>query len=271
MLMARDGGMAEQGCQLEAGMLVRVLGTVTARSTPARVWVRLPPQQQLVLSLLVTHRGRSCRIGQLADALWADAPPRTARRLVQALVSRLRAVLGPPDDRGSRVRSLRDGWQLDLPADAVDAERFEHLVAEGQRLAAQGRRDKARHQIDAALMLWRGRPFGELSERPPLVGEVARLTELHVAARELLLRLRLADGEHDVVTAELQRLVVEHSLREPLWALLMESLYRSGRRADALVVYRRVCERLRVSLGTQPGPAVTRIHAMVLRREPLDS
>ena len=53
---------------------------------------------------------------------------------------------------------------------------------------------------------------------------------------------------------ELEALVREHPLREGFTAELMLALYRSGRQADALEVYRQTSELLRDELGLEPSP-----------------
>jgi hypothetical protein len=48
----------------------------------------------------------------------------------------------------------------------------------------------------------------------------------------------------------------------------MLALYRTGRQADALDVYRRARERLREEVGLEPGLALRRLQAAVLRQDP---
>jgi DNA-binding SARP family transcriptional activator len=55
---------------------------------------------------------------------------------------------------------------------------------------------------------------------------------------ELRIQAELELGRHGELVAELEGLAAEHPLREPLRGLLMLTLYRSGRQAEALEAYR---------------------------------
>ena len=63
---------------------------------------------------------------------------------------------------------------------------------------------------------------------------------------------------------ELEALVVQHPLRERLRGLLMLALYRSGRQAEALEVYKRTRQLLIDELGIEPSPALQRLEKAVL-------
>ena len=60
-------------------------------------------------------------------------------------------------------------------------------------------------ELDAALALWRGRPFEDFPDQPSLQAEAARLEELRLAAIEAQCTARLALGEHQRVVADLER------------------------------------------------------------------
>ena len=63
----------------------------------------------------------------------------------------------------------------------------------------------------------------------------------------------LALGRHHQLVGELEGLVRDHSLREGLRGQLMVALYRSGRQADALGVYRQTRQVLADELGIDPS------------------
>ena len=68
--------------------------------------------------------------------------------------------------------------------------------------------------------------------------------------------------------AELEALVREHPLRERLRAQLMLALYRSGRQAEALEVYRQTRRLLVDELGIEPTPALSELEQAILHQDP---
>jgi predicted ATPase len=68
------------------------------------------------------------------------------------------------------------------------------------------------------------------------------------------------------VTAE--TLISAHPLRERPHAQLMRALYRDGRHADALAVYRTYRDHLDEELGLSPSTSLQQLHADVLRQDP---
>ncbi|HSL63660.1 MAG TPA: BTAD domain-containing putative transcriptional regulator, partial [Gaiellaceae bacterium] len=66
---------------------------------------------------------------------------------------------------------------------------------------------------------------------------------------------------------ELEALVGRYPRRERLRGQLMLALYRSGRQVEALTAYRDARQALVDELGIEPGPALQRLHAAILRQE----
>ncbi|MET0133517.1 MAG: winged helix-turn-helix domain-containing protein, partial [Kibdelosporangium sp.] len=68
---------------------------------PLRAWragVELelgPPQQRLLLAMLLTNAGRPVGLDELVDVLWEDRPPATAVNVVHRYVGALRRVFEP--------------------------------------------------------------------------------------------------------------------------------------------------------------------------------
>src|SRR5204863_468093 len=87
--------------------------------------------------------------------------------------------------------------------------------------------------------LWRGPVLADAAVVEAAHGEITRLEELRLTAVTVRTKASLALGRHADVVPELTRLVVKHPLHEPFYVLLMIALFRCGRRADALAVYRR--------------------------------
>ena len=128
-----------------------VLGPLLVRGDDGPI--DLPsPMERALLAHLVARAGRTVSTDELIDTLWRDTPPRTAAKALQNHVLRLRNVLEPERD-GSPVLLVTDGsgYRLDVADDAMDARRFERLVALGRRAYQEGRVEAAAKTLADAL------------------------------------------------------------------------------------------------------------------------
>src|SRR6202041_991970 len=150
----------------------------------------------------------------------------------------------------------------------IDVAPFEQLVAEGQRLAADGEMEPASAALGEALRLRRGEPLAEFTYAGFFDAERAHLDELTLVAIETRAEADLALGRHGELAGELEALCREHPLRERLWELLMLALYRAGRQAEALRAYTEARDRLVGQLGIDPGPALRELEARILAQDP---
>ena len=89
-----------------------------------------------------------------------------------------------------------------------------------------------------------------------------------MAAVEDRIDADLALGSNGAVIPELESLVVSNPLQERLRGQLMRALYRAGRQADALAVYRQTRERLREELGLEPSRMLQDLERSILEQDP---
>jgi YVTN family beta-propeller protein len=222
--------------------------------------------QRKVLALLLLHRNEPMASDRLIDALWGEAPPPTAAKILQNHVGQLRRAL---DDRGGeRLQTRGHAYALRVEDGELDLDRFERLVRDGGDALAQQRPAEAAARLREALALWRGPPLADVAYEPFAQSEIARLEERRSAALELRIDADLALGRHADVVGELEALVADQPLRERLRAQLMVALYRCGRQADALEAYQRARRVLLDELGVEPGPALQELQAAILRQDP---
>ncbi|WP_262700508.1 MULTISPECIES: AfsR/SARP family transcriptional regulator [Streptomyces] len=228
------------------------------------------PQQRVVLAALLLRRGRPVTVAELVDAVWGDEPPPAAVSVLRTYASRLRKVLEPGRDAGEPPRvvvSAADGYLARVPEGSVDLGVFEQRVAEAKKLRATGAMSAAADLLRAALDAWEGTPLAGLPG-PLAEAERSRLAEERLATLETRLDTDVRLGRHSEVIAELAALTGEHPLREPLCQLLMLALYRSGRQAEALAVYRRTRGTLAAELGINPSASLRELHGRILTADP---
>jgi DNA-binding SARP family transcriptional activator len=240
------------------GVEIRLLGPLEVVGDDG-VAVRLAGNRQRALLVALALRpGAVVPTDQLVRELWGDEAPRTAVVSLQNGIAALRKALGP-----EAVVTRPPGYVLALERDAVDAQRFERLIAEARRVPV-GERTAL---LDRALALWRGPPLAELTFAELAQGEIRRLEGLHLTAREERLAAEVECGHAAAVLPELEALAAENPLREELRRLQMLALYRAGRQAEALAVFQETRAALVEELGIEPGPALRELHASILRHE----
>jgi len=250
------------------GLTFRVLGpfevVVGARPVPVG-----GPRLRAVLARLLVHPGHMVSVGTLVGEVWHDAaPPPDAERTIRTYVSRLRAALGPHTGAEALLVTSTPGYLLRVDGGSVDADRFEGLAGAGRRALAAGRHDEAAEQLAAALTLWRGDAFAEFAGYPALAAASARLARLRINAVEDRIAADLAAGSGADLVTELEALVRAHPERERLWGHLMTALYRVGRQAEALAVFRTARTVLIDEHGIEPSPDLVETHQRILAQDP---
>ncbi|HET6772158.1 MAG TPA: BTAD domain-containing putative transcriptional regulator [Acidimicrobiales bacterium] len=238
---------------------IGVLGPVTVAGADGT----LAPREQVVLAALTVYRGEVVSAETLADAWWGERVPPTWTKALQGCVVRLRKALGP-----HAIETRPQGYCLVMPADEVDAGRFERHVARAQELLTLGEPDRAAYVVDEALGLWRGRALVELDGWEPGRVAAARLEGLRLDAEELRLDAMVRAGRFREVLAEAQVRVAAEPLREHRWRLLALAQYQAGRQGDALRTLHRARRVLAEELGLDPGPDLVALEEAILRQDP---
>jgi len=244
-------------------MEIWVLGILEVSHGGRAVDIRGPLPRRL-LALLALTPGREVTGDRLVDGLWGDQPPAAATTTVQSHVARLRRDLPSPD----LVRTGRHGYVLEVAEDDIDAHVLERQVALGSKALVEGRLDEASKVLAEALSLWRGVPYAEFSDCPPLEAEAERLSALRLDALERRISADLGRLNVAPPVAELEALVRWHPMRESFWSLLMAAQYRSGRQGDALASYQRARSTLADELGVEPGPQLQELERLILAHDP---
>ncbi|MGD0067601.1 MAG: BTAD domain-containing putative transcriptional regulator, partial [Streptosporangiaceae bacterium] len=243
-------------------MQVRLFGELEAEHAGKPVPVR-GAKQRALLAMLALRPGQPVSADRLIDVLWGDGQAAHPANALQAQIGQLRRSFGP-----AAIITTEAGYALDAGLDDVDVVRFEHLVAQGRRLAEAGQAADASATLGEALGLRRGEPLADFTYAGFFDAERTRLDELVLVAIETRAGADLMLGRHGELAAGLETWCRAHPLRERLWELLILALYRAGRQAEALRAYTEVRDRLAGELGIDPGPALRDLEARILAQHP---
>jgi DNA-binding SARP family transcriptional activator len=243
----------------------RVLGRIEASAGGQALDVG-HARRQGVLAVLLVEVNRVVPVDQLVERVWGRQPlPKDPRGTLRTYLWHLRRAFAAARDVALVRRA--PGYELVADERHVDLHRFRDLLARTEAALAAKDDDRAAALFEQALGLWRGEPFAGLDT--PWIDSVRQnlLLRRH-AARLDLTDIRLRRGRHTALPAELAGLAAGHPLDERIAGQLMLALYRSGRPADALAVYRRIRRNLAEELGTDPAPALRRLHQRILAADP---
>lgn len=218
-----------------------------------------------ILAMLALGPGRPLPFDELANELWAERRMVNARNALQANVVRLRRQLelitGHSGDL--LVRTVSNGYLLDVAPESVDVHRF-HRLADRGAAAVDVDPAEALVHLEKALALWRGPALFDAAEGPRCSNEATRLHERRLGVQEDLITAKLAVGQTRHVLAELHQLVAQYPERERFSEQLMVALYRNGRQVEALNVFHRTRKQLASGLGLEPSPSMHRIYQAIL-------
>lgn len=240
-----------------------ILGPVIVTDGDCNLTPRALKLRQL-LALLVVQGDQVVSTQRLIEELWGGAPPRTANTGLQVYISKLRRHLGDP----RIVVSHPSGYQLSLAEHSCDLRIFQHHLAAADRAEAAGMPAVEAVELSRALEVWRGPVLADVRGSGLLESVARQYDESRIIAYERRIDLDLRLGYRRNLIGELYAMIAEHPTWENLYEHLMLALYRAGRIAESLRVYRQLHRRLVEELGMEPGPRLKRLHQMVLSRDP---
>jgi DNA-binding SARP family transcriptional activator len=228
------------------------------------------PKVRQVLAFLLIRRNQTVQAHELIDELWSSRPPDSAMTTLQTYIYKLRKDVLDPCAL-ARLYTTPCGYVLDVSDENIDACSFEELSSKG-RLALQNDDPlRAAELLSEALSLWRGQALVGVTTGEILSGHVTRLEEDRLQALEMRIEADMRLGRHQGLISELKELVATYLLHERFHADLMTALNRSGRRHEALEVYRRLRAVLIEELGLEPSAPLQRLHQSLLTADSADT
>ncbi|MGN5376915.1 AfsR/SARP family transcriptional regulator [Streptomyces lasalocidi] len=251
-------------------MQFRLLGNLEVYNSGGER-VSLPPKLRTILSLLLVSENQIVPTGRFIDELWMGEPPATAMATIQTYVYQLRKLLGlSHGDKSDEVSLITEpaGYQLSIPLESVDVPVFEQAFQAGRAAFLGGEYERAANALSVALSLWRASALCDVQKGHSLEAYAAQLEESRIQATELRIEVYLKAGREFDAIRELQALIVAHPLHEGLHAKLMIALHRSGRRYEALDIYRRLRHSLASELGIDPSHVIQKLERGLLASDP---
>ena len=256
-----------RGATAAHGVSIHVLGRLEAQRHGMPVALG-SARQQSVLGLLALEHDAGVHQDVIIEALWGDAPPKSAAAMVHGYIWRLRTILRSESERcGCGVLIATEGsrYRLDVTHEQLDLAAFLRLIRLARQAEAKGELVDACELYEKALVLWQGEVLADvdmLHDYPALI----ELTRAHADAVVRYAELASTAGASHMAMPHLRSLCRRDRFNEYAHAQLMTALAANGQLAAALDVYRRIRHRLRSELGIEPSSRLSAIHSSILRQ-----
>jgi DNA-binding SARP family transcriptional activator len=242
-------------------MRVQVCGPIVVEDGDRRLEADLPSRQgRILFTYLVANRDRLTPRSEIIEALWPTGGPEDAEGALNALLSRLRRVLGPGSITGRSALRLALG-----PDVSVDLEDADEAIGRAESAVVLQEWERA---WAASLVTMFVAKRGFLPGEDAIwIDEIRRhLEELHVRSLEAYATAGLGLGGTELAAARNagRTLVALVPLRESGHRILMRTLVAEGNPAEALRVYEELRCLLRDELGVAPSAAAREIYESLL-------
>lgn len=231
------------------------------------------PKLRTVLVTLAVQANQVVPVSTLIRELWDDEPPMSALTTLQTYILNLRKLFTTATGFSARevaeevLVTKTGGYQLRIDALHVDASRHQELVGMGNVAVAKQDHHLGMRYFEDAVRLWRGSALVDVQAGRVLESKRLQFEESRLMALEGLTEARLNIGSYQEAMADLVALTADNPLHEGLHSQYMRALHHAGRRAQALIVYRRLRDNLVDQLGLEPSVAVRDIHRSILQSD----
>ncbi|HKY68451.1 MAG TPA: BTAD domain-containing putative transcriptional regulator, partial [Acidimicrobiales bacterium] len=215
-------------------------------------------KQRSVLAMLLRSPGRRVAVDVLVDQVWGERAPGAIRSL-RTQMSTLRRSLGG----AVTITGAHGGYVAEVPTLWTDVAEVEALMASARTASSSA---EGYESFRRAWSQWRGPALDGL-EGPWADAERTTLDSLRRDCLIGLAEAAVAVDRGPEVIAAVQEAVAADPFDERLAGVLMTMLYRSGRAADALAVFRSLEAELGRELGVVPSPEVRAVEEQILRHQ----
>lgn len=221
------------------------------------------PKILQLLGMLLMRPGKVVHVDAIIQELWADDPPRSVRTTMQTYVYQLRKCIerhGLAEHSETLLVTRSPGYAFHIDPSQLDVTEFQQLCRAGRDSMAAHRYDDAAQSFRSALGLWTGPALANVQCGALLTAYAVDLQEQRRAAHHLRIQAEIEAGNHRELIGELKFLVSTNPLDEGLHGQLIRVLARSGRRSDAMEIYRLLRTRLHAELGVEPCAELQALH-----------
>ncbi|MBI2266288.1 MAG: tetratricopeptide repeat protein, partial [Armatimonadetes bacterium] len=213
-----------------------------------------------LFAYLAFYREKAIHEDRLLDLFWPDCPPNRARKNLSNALYHLRQALGPEESAQWIVREKSLYRTSFPPASMLDTYHFTARHAEARRLHGEGDTAGALIAAREAKRIFAGHFLEENLDDDWVLEPRQRFLDMFLEVLLILAESFLKTGDHPQAAQHARKALDENSTHERAHALLIESLWRNGKRDEAVKHYHRCTSIFKEELGLSPPPDVVALY-----------
>ena len=212
-------------------------------------------QPRLVFTYLIMNRGLSVSRDELASILWPDRLPSGWDGSLNALLSRTRSLLAKSIPSGSEWLTLSGGdYLMSMPSDTwIDVEVLRTSMGDVESALRSGQQDEAWGPANVAAVIAK-RSFLQGLDGEWISTTREWLDRQHVRALECLAIVLMAREQPAPAIEVLSQIITADPYRESSYQLLIRAFLLEGNRAQGVLIYNQLRDRLSADLQVEPSP-----------------
>ncbi|WYW19925.1 AfsR/SARP family transcriptional regulator [Amycolatopsis coloradensis] len=255
-------------------MKLRILGRLSVTVNGVD-YTPTAPKLRHLLALFMINSNEVVSVDCCIDELWPTDPPKSALSTLQTYTLQLRKILRSipvsttSPDATLELRTRHQGYQLVAPRESLDKELFDRLVETAREELGRDNVRRAATLFHSALRLCEEPVLADVRQGPSIAAYRLEIKETRFSVLGERIDADLRLGRHRAVIAELRQLMCAHPMDENIHAQLMVAHYRSGQRAESVMVFHRLRRTLAEDLGLEPSPQTKRLFEAILKTDEL--
>ncbi|MBI2266494.1 MAG: response regulator [Armatimonadetes bacterium] len=226
-----------------------------------------------LLAYLITHRLRPIPDERICEIFWPGILLEKGRANLRNSLHVLRRLLEPDLAQGADSRFLlRKGSSIQFQPQCpfrLDVSAFDESVKRGQELARRNQWEEAAVQYRKAEDLYGGDFLENCVDDDWTEYERTRLREALLGALTFLAEYFSREGKDDIALHYDNRCIQVDNACEGGYQAAMKSLYRLGKRDDAVKLYHRCQEALKSELDISPSGETIALYYAIVDKSPL--
>jgi LuxR family maltose regulon positive regulatory protein len=226
-----------------------------AQSVETPDWKR--NKVKLLWLILLHRRGKPIARDVVADLLWPEAQPVTARNNLRATVHGLKRTLQPDLGAGKDSHYVTGDretlWLVHLDDMWFDLWEFEDQVARARTALRNGKKEEAAQLFQAACDLCRGAFLPEASFADYFNDLRTRIEQTYILGCLEVARYQMTVRDHRTALEYARRVLALDASIEEAYQVLITGYLSLGEREGAMQAYKTCRKYLRQMLGAEPS------------------